>query len=111
MVEQFIHFDLTFRRCRLLQRSHWANSGGGAYPPFDIFIPGCVVSEHNLTHRKSSSSTFYKIETAFQVLPAGEYMVLKPCNLEQQGVFTGFSHPVLHCWQYMKRSFYSVGSG
>ncbi|EYB85728.1 hypothetical protein Y032_0292g1584 [Ancylostoma ceylanicum] len=44
-----------------------------------------IASEDNLTHRKSSSSTSYRIEAAFHVLSAREYKVLKPCNLEQDG--------------------------
>ncbi|EYB98046.1 hypothetical protein Y032_0134g1820 [Ancylostoma ceylanicum] len=39
---------------------------------------GSAISEDNFTHRKNFSSTSYRIETAFRVLLASEYMVHNP---------------------------------
>ncbi|EYB88395.1 hypothetical protein Y032_0248g95 [Ancylostoma ceylanicum] len=56
---------------------------GRGLASFRLVHPGSALSEDNFTLRRSSSSTLYRMEIAFQLLLASEYMVRKPCNLEK----------------------------
>ncbi|EYB98047.1 hypothetical protein Y032_0134g1820 [Ancylostoma ceylanicum] len=65
---------------------------------------GSAISEDNFTHRKNFSSTSYRIETAFRVLLASEYMAppldstqwLLQSRVSKLGVFDSFERNHLY---------------